>query len=139
MGAKVQYGYGTAATDVAEVTMISGPSPEFGEAETTHLGLTDPWKTFVPTLGDGGSLSFECNYKAATVTALNGILGKYDNGTAKMKWKITAPDEDGAGSGTAQTFTFEGFLKKAEYGNFEPEAVAKIKGEVKIIGMITVA
>lgn len=130
---------------IDEATMITVPAQETTTVETTHLNLSTPMKTFTPGLTDPGVLSFEANYTKASYNQLNAVRGKLKDGANPIpptgddiKWRITAPDEDGAGAGTAQTFTFAGILTKLELG-FETEAVVKIKGEVKVSGAITIA
>lgn len=139
IGATIKWGWATPTNAISDVTSVMAPAAEFSEAETTNLSVTDSFKTFIPTLADGGNVSFECNYSKAQVAALYAILGKFDNGTAKMTWEIGAPDEDGAGAGTAQKFTFQGFLKKLEPATFTPEGVAKLKGDIRVVGAITLS
>lgn len=131
---------------IDEMTMITIPAMEVTSVETSYLGISAsaPYKQFTPGLIDPGVLAFECNYKKDTYNTLNGVRGKLKATTAipptgsDVKWKVTCPDEDGAGSSTAQTFTWNGFLTKLEV-NVEVEGVMKIKGEVKLSGACTVA
>jgi hypothetical protein len=135
-------GTGSYAT-IDECTMITLPAFETTSIETSHLNLITPDRTYTPGLTDNGTLSFECNYSKATYNTLHSIKGKLKVTSQipptgnNINWRITSPDEDGAGAGTAQTFTFNGFLTKLETA-FETEAVVKIKGEVKVNGAITV-
>lgn len=129
---------------VDEATTITLPAQDVTTVETTYLGLPTPHKTYTPGLTDSGTLGFECNYAATTYNRLQAVRGylKYTtqippSGTA-VQWKVTAPDEDAGGAGTAQTFTMNGILTKLDV-SFEVEGVVKIKGEVKVSGAITVA
>jgi hypothetical protein len=142
--AKLELDPGTASyTEISETTLISLPAFETATVETSYLGMSTPDRTYTPGLTDNGTLSFECNYSKATFNTLAGVKGKLKITTQipptgnNINWRITSPDEDGAGAGTAQTFTFNGILTKLET-SFETEAVVKIKGEVKISGAITV-
>jgi len=129
---------------VDETTMITLPAQDVTTVETTYLGLTTPCKTFTPGLTDSGTLSFECNYTEATYSRLQAVRGKLKHTTiippsgTDVNWKVTAPDEDAGGAGTALTFIMNGILTKLDL-SIEVEAVMKIKGEVKISGAITVA
>jgi len=129
---------------VAETTMITLPAQDVTTVETTYLGLSTPHKTFTPGLTDSGVLSFECNFTEATYNRLQAVRGKLKHTTiippsgTDVNWKVTAPDEDAGGAGTAMTFTMNGILTKLEV-SMEVEAVMKIKGEIKISGAITVA
>jgi hypothetical protein len=129
---------------VDETTMITLPAQDVTTGETTYLGLATPYKTYTPGLTDSGTLSFECNYTKATYNRLQAVRGKLKHTTVippsgtDVNWKVTAPDEDAGGAGTAQTFTMNGILTKLDLG-IEIEGVMKIKGEVTISGAITVA
>lgn len=129
---------------ISDTTMITIPSQEVSTVETSWLGMSDTNRTYTPGLTDPGVLSFECNYSKSGYTALNTVRGKLKITTAipptgnPVMWKITAPDEDGAGVATPQSFTFNGILTKLEV-NIETEGLMKIKGEVKVSGAITVA
>jgi hypothetical protein len=129
---------GATYTAIDGVAMISIPSAEYSEVEYTHLGSTNSHKEFMPGLADGGSLEFEANWTKAGFNTLDAIKGLLANGATTISWKVTTPDEDGAGAGTAQTFVFGGFLKKLEVLPTEPDALMKMKGTVKVNGKVTV-
>jgi hypothetical protein len=140
----VNDGSSNAQQEIDQVTMITLPSQDTAVVEASYLGMTDPYKEFLPGLTDSGVLGFECNYSKATYNRLVALVGKQKHTTripasgTNVEWEITAPDEDAGGAGTAQTFTFNGILTKLEV-NVEVEAVMKIKAEVKVNGKITVA
>ncbi|MBX9677424.1 MAG: hypothetical protein K2X38_01585 [Gemmataceae bacterium] len=140
--AKLQVKKGTAFEDVSpEVVTIQLPAIEVSSVESTHLNVTDGFKTYLPGLKNSGVLSFEANYTKDAYTLLDGIRGKLKEGTTEIEWKITAPDEDAGATPstfTPQTFQFKGFVMKTEVG-FEPEGVSKIKCEVQVVGKVTVA
>lgn len=144
---KLEYDSGGGTfTAVSETTTITIPAMEVTSVETSHLGISAsaPYKTFTPGLIDAGVLAFECNYSSTVYSALHGLRGKLKATTiipptgGDVRWRVTAPDEDGSGSGTAQTFTWNGFLTKCEV-NVGVEDVMKIKGEVKLSGAPTIA
>lgn len=129
---------------ISDTTMISIPAQEVSTVETSWLGMSDTNRTYTPGLTDPGVMSFECNYTKTGYSALNAVRGKLKVTTAipptgnAINWKITCPDEDGAGVNTAQSFTFNGILTKLEV-SIETEGLMKIKGEVKVSGPVTVA
>ena len=132
---------GTATfTNLPELVMVSLPAFETTTVETSHLGLSNTYKTFTPGLTDGGVMTFECNYSKAAYTQLQTVLGKLKITTAippsgnDIRYRVTLPDEDAGGAGTAQVFT----LTKMEC-SAEVESIMKIKGEVKVNSNITVA
>lgn len=140
----VNDGTSNADTVLAEVVNITWPSLDTEAIENTHMGLTDPFKTYTPGLTDAGTIQFECNYSSATYTRLYALLGKLKHdqripatGTA-VTWKISAPDEDGSGSGTAQSFSFNGMLSKLDM-SADNNTNMVIKGEIKISGKPTIA
>jgi hypothetical protein len=118
---------------VAETVTIQIPAVEVTSVEDTHLGVTDRFRTYVPGLRDSGTISVEANYNKATITALDGLTGTL------RTWRITAPDEDGAGPDTAPTFTFQGFISKRDATEMKPDEIAKIKFEIKVTGKVTIA
>lgn len=140
----VNDGAAQAYVAIDDVTMITLPSSDTATVETTSLGTASAFRTYTGALTDSGNLTFECHYSKATYTRLSALVGflKYTTrippSGADVTWKVTAPDEDAGGSGTAQTFTMKGILVKLET-SFETESLVKIKGEVKISGGITIA
>ena len=139
----VNDGSSNAQQAIPNVKMITLPTLDTAMIETTTLGSATPDKTFTPGLTDSGNLSFECLYTADTYSRLATLVGKLKHSTripptgTDVTWLVTAPDEDGAGAGAAQTFTFNGCLTKIET-SMEIEAVMMIKGEVKVSGNVTV-
>jgi hypothetical protein len=122
-----------AYTLVAETVSIQVPAVEVSSVEDTHLGVVNGFRTYTPGLKDSGTISIEANYSKALMTALDGLTGLVKT------WRVTAPDEDGAGSGTAQTFVFAGFVQKRDATEFKPDEVVKIKFDIKVTGAVTIA
>jgi len=143
--AKLELDPGTATYAlISDATTITLPSQETASIETSHLNMANTMRTFTPGLTDPGVLSFECDYSKATyntLVAVKGLLkigGQIPPTGNNINWRISSPDEDGAAAGNPQTFTFNGFLTKLET-SFEMESVIKIKGEVKVSGLVTIA
>lgn len=146
-GAKLEVNSGTSQAFVAvdSVKMVSIPAGDVAAIDATHMGLTTPYKVKTAGLIDPGKMTFESIYSKASYNQLIALLGKGGYGTPSIpatapfvQWRVSSPDEDGSGAGTAQTFTFAGFLDKLET-HAETEALMVIKGEVTISGPITVA
>ena len=53
---------GTAWAQFAEVNNINGPGFQRDLIETTHLGTTGGYKTFIAGFRDGGEVSFDANF-----------------------------------------------------------------------------
>src|SRR3954465_2047613 len=95
-GAKLKIG----TAFVAEAAMITLPSFEVAEVESTHLGVVNRTRTWIPGLTDGGTFSFECNYTAAEFSTLFGLLG------TDSDFIIYSPESE------LQMLEFGGFIKK---------------------------
>lgn len=129
---------------VIGTTTVTSPAREVSMLETSWLGMADRYRTYTPGLIDPGNVSFEANYSKETYMQLDAVYGLTKIGGAipptgaDIRWKVTFPDEDGVGTGTGQTFTFNGSLEKLT-ADAEIEAVMKIKGEIKISGAVAIA
>lgn len=120
-------------TLVAETVSIQIPPVEVSAVEDTHLAVPNRFRTYVPGLFDSGTVSVEANYSKATINALSGLTG------VVRTWRITPPDEDGAGPETAPVFTFQGFISKREPIEVKPDEVVKVKFDIKLTGGLTIA
>lgn len=52
----------TFSTLTANIFSISGPGLAADAVETTHMGTTNGWRTFMQGLCDAGEVSFEANF-----------------------------------------------------------------------------
>ena len=91
-------GFGTSITFAcgvfAEILSVDGPDLSRDPIETTHMGTTNGWKTFIPSdLKDGGTLSVEIAYVPGTSPPI---------AAAESTCTVTYPD--------ASTVSFEGFM-----------------------------
>ena len=62
VGTKFRRWSGSAWAQLAEVNNISGPGLVRDLIETTHLGTTGGYKTFIAGFRDGGDVSFDMNF-----------------------------------------------------------------------------
>lgn len=120
-------------TAISEAVTIQLPGAEVTSVEDTHLSVTNKIRTFTPGLRDNGSISCTTNYSKATMAAVEALVGLVKT------WKITAPDEDGAGAETAPTFTFVGFITKREPVEAKADEKMEMSFDIKISGAVTVA
>ena len=123
----------TTYTAISETVMIQAPGQEVSKIETTHLGVVNGVRTYSPGLKDPSSVSIETNYSKATRALVETLIG-----VAKT-WKITAPDEDGAGVDTSPTHTFVGFISKVDPVDFKPDEIVKLKFDLQISGAVAIA
>ena len=122
----------------AGTTNISIPKSSVNMVDANDLNVASRIKVRVPGLIDGGQFTFELFYTRAVMDLLKSVEGKNLVGTAKVKWRITLPDDDGAGADVAQTFTVEGTLMSVEY-DAKVEEILIIKCEVQTSGVVTIA
>ena len=99
-------------TTVAEVMDITGPSLVRDTEEVTNHSSTNAWKEYIPTLRDGGEVTFDINYvpTGSTHDATTGILADWEDGTLR-NWQLVWPDTG------STTWSFPGYVT-----NFEPSA-----------------
>lgn len=123
----------TTYTAVADTVMIQIPGTEVSEVEDTHLGVSNGIRSFTMGLKDLGRIKVECNWSKAGLVVIDGLMG------INKTWKVTAPDEDGAGAGTPQTATFTGFIAKRDPAEFQPNEIVKVSFEIRLTGAVTFA
>lgn len=77
-------------TTIAEVKDISGPSVALGTEEVTSHD-SGGWREFVPTLLEGGEVTFDLNFNAGNTQGFSG--GLYDDMIDKTRrnFKIVLP------------------------------------------------
>lgn len=64
----------TTFTDLAEVLSVTPPSINVETAETTHMGSDDGFREYIATLKDGGEITVNLNYVAASATLLQTLV-----------------------------------------------------------------
>jgi hypothetical protein len=115
-------------TTVAQRVSIDGPEMSVGTAETTNLDST--WKTFRPTLPDGGTLSGTLQYDPK------------DASHAFLFTLISSPSQTGNvmnlvfKDGTIAAFT--GILTKLKPTGMEVEGNLEAEFEIKVTGAIVI-
>jgi hypothetical protein len=132
-------GTGTFA-ELLNCISITLPKSNVNMVDSTSLTSANRTRTYVPGLIDAGSFDFEVQYAKATLTALKAVEGIASVGSTPLpvKWRITLPDEDGAGAITAVVFTFPGTLVSLE-GDAKVEDILVLKCGVKVTGAVTIA
>ncbi len=95
-------------TTLAEVQDIKGPSQAADVDEVTNQSSPNYFKEFIPTVLDGGEVTFNCNYIPgdATQNGLTGLLS-WLKGRGIQDWQITPP-----GPYAANTLQFSAFVTK---------------------------
>jgi hypothetical protein len=102
---------------VAEVGDIDGPDTAVDMEDVTNHGSSGGWKEKIPTIIDGGSISFPLNLINTDVThnATTGLQADLKNRT-KRNWRLVYPD--------GSYHYFAGYVNKFKVG-------AKVKGALK--------
>ena len=103
----------------AEIISVDGPDLSREAIDTTHMGTTNGWKTFIPSdLKDGGPLSVEMAYVPGTSPPI---------GEAESSGTVTYPD--------SSTCSFTGFMTSFSSSipiddRMTASAEIKVNGEV---------
>lgn len=95
-------------TTIAEVLDISGPSIEVAEIDTTSHDNVG-FRTYIPTLADGGEVTFEIEYDLAAATHVEtttGLVAVTLNRTVR-NWRIIPP-------GQGKRWNIRGFVSSFE-------------------------
>lgn len=75
---------------VGEVISISGPSMSRSTIDTTHLGVTGGYRTFIAGLRDPGQVTFTINY---TRTDYDTLKSDFES-DSEQSYAIELPDDD---------------------------------------------
>ncbi|QEL13874.1 hypothetical protein [Limnoglobus roseus] len=129
---------GSTFTTIPECTSISITMGTHDKIENVHLGITDNTKDFLIGLSDPGEIAFKFNFAATVFTGLMAIKGMIKSGSNEIKWKVTGPDPDGAGSGVPQTYTVKGGLMELMFSEFPVNGIIVVDGKVACRGAVTV-
>lgn len=115
-------------TTVAQRLSLDGPSMEVGQAETTDLD-SGAWKTYRPTIADGGEVSGTLLYDPADTT--HAFLFTQIGAPTVIVWNIVFADA------APTTFSFSGFLTKLAPTGIEVEANLEAEFAIKVTGAVT--
>lgn len=120
-------------TDVAEVKDFTGPSVTQETEDVTHHGSPGNWRERIPTLLDGGEISFTLNYipTDSTHDATDGLLSDLEAQTAARNFKVTWPDTNQTlweMSGIVTNFEPQGPVD----GAFEAEVTIEVTGQMTL-------
>lgn len=117
-----------AFTTIAEITNISGPQNTLELIDATHMESPDAFREYIPSLLDGGEISFDINYLPANANQ----LGLHDDLVDRVKRNFQIVWTDTAGS----TDSFAGYVT-----DFTPSAQIDDKLSasctIKITGPVT--
>lgn len=78
---KIDNGSGVYTT-IAEVKDITGPAVTADIQEVTNMDSASFFKEYIPTLKDGGEVTFDCNWTGASATQ-NQLVTDYGNRTLR--------------------------------------------------------
>lgn len=111
-------------TAITQVKDITPPSLELGTVETTHL--TSDAREFMPTIHDGGEVSFNLEYDPADAQH----IALYDSWAAKTVevWKIELGDGD-------TVIDFSGFITKFGIDQMTVDSVNTIPVTIRTTGL----
>lgn len=122
IGAKLEFENGSGWAEVLHCKSVNLPDFNVASIETTHLGLTNYGKTFMPGMIDAGSISFEAEYTADTYADLQGLVRE------TLGWRISDP------TGPSVVVTCDGFLTSLK-SSMSADEEMMITGEIKLTGV----
>lgn len=123
---------GSTQTDIGELLSISGPSYSKETIDTTHMGSTDEFRTFLGGLRDAGEVTFEVQLDLLAADSQNHhlLLDSLEDDDTPVAMQCDL--------GSVVTFSFNGIVTA-----FEPDAPMDGKQTasitVKISGKPTLA
>jgi hypothetical protein len=84
---KIDNGSGVYTT-IAEVKDITGPTVTADILEVTNMDSASFFKEYIPTLKDGGEITFDCNWTGASSTQ-NQLVTDFSNRTLRLFQIVT--------------------------------------------------
>jgi len=116
------------ATPIGQIFNIGLDGWTVGEVETTDLG--DSWKTFLPTIAEGGTVSFDLHYDPATATIAS--VTTLMTTPAVVPFTLTFNDTGDA------TYGFSGFFTEFALSGVEVEGVVSASCKIRTTGAISI-
>lgn len=132
IGTLVKIGDGGAPetfSTIAEVKDISGPAMTADTIEVTSQDSTGGYKEYIPSLKDGGELSFPMNF--VNSAAQDALITDYTNRTKRNFQVVTT-------HGAPKTFSFAGYITNVSH-SFPVADVAQRDVTIKITGAVTIS
>jgi hypothetical protein len=100
IGADLQKDNGGSYESLGEIVDINGPNMSRNTIDTTHLGVTNGYSTFIAGLRDPGQVTFTINYDR---TAYDDLKADFESDILQS-YAITLPDDDNT------AFMFDGLV-----------------------------
>jgi len=105
-------GYGTVLNwdgeDIAEVSNISGPTLSIDVIDATHYTSPQQFKEFIAGFGDGGEVTFECNFIGSDTLGQQAfITDAYAKSVKEVIVTLSSP--------VVATWTFDGMVTKLDF------------------------
>jgi hypothetical protein len=105
-------GYGTVlnwdGVDIAEVSNISGPTLSIDTIDATHYTSPSQFKEFIAGFGDGGEITFECNFIGSDTLGQQAfITDAYAKSTKEVIITLSSP--------IVATWTFDGVVTGLDF------------------------
>jgi hypothetical protein len=117
-------------TTIAEVRDISGPEQKAEKDDVTNQSSPDFYKEWIPTLLDGGDVSFNCNYIPGNASQ-QGLLAAMQARTLE-DFSLTAPAPY-----SGEVITFQGYV--TDWDIKTPHAKhAELNVKIAVTGPVTV-
>lgn len=115
---------------IAEVTSISGPNRSREMIEVTHMESPGGYREYLPSIKDGGSVSFDLNFLPGD-SSQQGLISDLDNGTIR-NFQLIFTDA------STTTYEFAGYVESFEITSSPDEALTA-SCSIKLTGDITIS
>ena len=128
-------GYGTVLNwdgeDIAEVSNISGPSLSIDTIDATHYTSPSQFKEFIAGFGDGGEITFECNFIGSDTLGQQAfITDAYAKSVKEVIITLSSP--------IIATWTFDGVVTGLDFAQPMDNKLS-FTATIKVSGVPTLA
>jgi len=117
---------GSVYTPIARVMSISGPSMSREMIDITTFDSTDGYREFIPSLRDGGEVSFDMLF---TRPGYDALLADFESDTAGS-YQIIFPDDE------KTSVSFSGYVTAVPFEDTMDDAI-KCSCTIKVSGPVT--
>jgi len=128
-------GYGTVlnwdGVDIAEVSNISGPTLSIDTIDATHYTSPSQFKEFIAGFGDGGEVTFECNFIGSDTLGQQAFIADaYAKSTKAVVITLSSP--------IVATWTFDGVVTGLDFAQPMDNKLS-FTATIKVSGVPTLA
>lgn len=113
--------------DIADVISVTSPGLEVSKVDVSTITQATAVKQYIPGMREGGTLSFEVLWSAATYSSLMGFAGDVCNYRLKSN------------EGSPTNYTWTGFVTKVGEMTVQGDGAVTCKVEVQVNSVVTIS